>query len=86
MGLIQRELEKEGIVTAGISIAKEISARVKPPRTLFLKYPFGHPYGELNNRRQQLQIFYDQLNLVTQVNTPGAIIDSPYRWRRTKFD
>ena len=46
MGLVQRAIEAEGIPTVGISLLKEVTEKVRPPRTLFLRYPFGHPLGE----------------------------------------
>ena len=83
---MQREVEARGISTAGISLAREISERVRPPRTLFLRYPFGHPFGEPGHTSQQRRIFSDLLDLFTTVQEPGTIVDSPYRWRREKFD
>lgn len=85
MGLVQRVIEEAGIPTVGVSIAREISSKVKPPRTLYLKYPFGHPYGEVGKSAQHLQIFKDVLELFQSIETPGRIIDSPYQWRRSKF-
>ncbi|PCI30418.1 MAG: hypothetical protein COB67_01865 [SAR324 cluster bacterium] len=84
--MIQRELEEVGISTVGISIAKDISLKVKPPRTYFLKYPFGHPFGEPGKSKQHLTIFKDCLGLLTEITQPGTLIESTYRWRRTKFD
>ena len=46
MGLIQRAVESAGIPTIGITLQKEVTRRVKPPRALYLRYPFGHPMGE----------------------------------------
>lgn len=86
VGLVQREIEKQGITTVGISIARNISEKVKPPRTYFLRYPFGHPLGEPFKEKQQMQIFRDCLDLLESAEEPGVIIDSPYRWRRHKFD
>jgi len=85
VGLVQRVIEASGIPTVGVSIAKEISLKVKPPRTLFLKYPFGHPFGEVEQPAQHLQVFKDALALFHSVEIPGTIIDSPYQWRRSKF-
>lgn len=86
MGLIQRELESQGISTVGISIVRPISEKVKPPRTYFVKYPFGHALGEKFNRKQQLTIFKECLDLLETATEPGVIVDSPYRWRRDKFE
>ncbi len=86
VGLIQREIEKEGISTVGISLVREISERVKPPRTYFLRYPFGHSMGEPFNLNQQMSIMRDCLELLRSAVEPGIIVNSPYRWRRQRFN
>ncbi len=83
MGLIQREVERQGISTVGISIVRKVTESVKPPRTYHLKYP---AMGEAFNRPQQKQIFLDCLQLLKTANEPGIIVDSPYRWKRQKFE
>jgi len=83
---VQREIEIQGISTVGISITRGITEKVKPPRTYFLKYPFGHAFGEPFNKKQQLAIFKDCLHLLEHAEEPGIIVDSPYRWRRYKFE
>ena len=86
VGLVQREVERQGISTVGISIARNVSESVKPPRTYYLKYPFGHAMGEAFNRPQQKQIFLDCLKILETASTPGKIIDSKYRWKKNKFE
>ena len=83
---MQREIERIGIPTVGISIVRTISEKIKPPRTLFLKYPYGHPFGEPFNHQQHLQILKDCLRLFETATPPGVIEDSPYKWKRTKFN
>ena len=61
MGLVQRAIEAEGIPTVGISILKEVTQKVRPPRSVFLRYPFGHPLGEAFNVAQQRTILLDAL-------------------------
>ena len=85
VGLVQREIEYQGISTVGISIVRKISETVKPPRTYFLKYPFGHALGEPFNKKQQITILKDCLQLLESAQEPGIIKDSPYKWRRHKF-
>ncbi len=85
VGLVQRQIESQGISTVGISIVREISEKVKPPRTYFLRYPFGHAMGELFNIKQQETIFKDCLDVLDSARKPGVIVDSPYNWRRHSF-
>lgn len=86
MGLIQRAIEAEGIPTVGISILKEVTEKVRPPRTVFLRYPFGHPLGEAFNAGQQRAILLDALRALETVAEPGTIVEPGYRWRRHRFE
>ncbi len=79
-------MERQGISTVGISIARSVSESVKPPRTYYLNYPFGHSMGEAFNRPQQKQIFLDCLEILKTATVPGKIIDSNYRWKRHRFE
>lgn len=86
MGLIQREIEKVGIPTIGISIVREYSEKVKPPRTVFLRWPFGHPFGEPFKTAQQRVVLAEAFRALFTIQEPGTIIDLPYRWRRETYD
>lgn len=86
MGLIAREIERAGIPTVSLSIVREYSEKVRPPRTVFLKWPFGHPLGEAFNKAQQLVVLEHALNALTGIQTPGEIVDLPFRWRREKYE
>ncbi|MDT8444329.1 MAG: hypothetical protein RQ722_08560, partial [Desulfuromonadales bacterium] len=85
VGLIQREIEKAGIATIGISIVREFTEKVQPPRSVFLRWPFGHPLGEPNNVKQQRAVVLEALKALYTITTPGEIIDLPFRWRRHDY-
>ncbi len=85
MGLIQREVEKAGISTIGISIVRSYSETVRPPRTVFLRWPFGHPLGEPFHIAQQRLVLAEALRALSTISEPGTIIDLPYRWRRERY-
>lgn len=78
MGLIQREIERIGIATIGISIVRQYSEQVQPPRTVFLQTPFGLPLGEAGNIEQQRTIVMAALDALYQIKIPGTIIDLPF--------
>jgi hypothetical protein len=71
--------------TIGITLQKEVSLRVKPPRALYLRYPFGHPMGEAFNLPQQRAIFDAALDGLATVTTPGTILEPGWAWRRHRF-
>jgi len=84
VGLIQRAVEASGIPTVSVSVLREITARVRPPRAVFVRWPFGHPLGEPGNRVQQLVVIRDALEALYTAS-PGTIVDLPYRWRREQY-
>ena len=83
MGLIQREIEGVGISTIGISVVRRFSEKIKPPRTIFLPWPFGHPLGEPFNVAQQRTVLEDAFDALYSIETPGTIIDLPYAWKKS---
>jgi D-proline reductase (dithiol) PrdB len=85
VGLVQRAIEARGIPTIGITLQKEITVRVRPPRALFLRYPFGHPMGEAHATAQQRTILLEALDALERVQTPGTILEPGYRWKRHRF-
>jgi len=85
VGLIQRAIEAAGIATIGISLVREYSEQVRPPRTVFLPWPFGHPLGEPGNIRQQRAILFEAFQALYSITTPGKIVDLPFSWRRFDF-
>jgi D-proline reductase (dithiol) PrdB len=60
--------------------------KVKPPRALFLRYPFGHPFGEAFHVRQQRTILIETLRGLESIQEPGTILMPGYVWRRHAFD
>ena len=85
MGLVQRAIEAAGIPTVGITLQPEITRRVRPPRALHLRYPFGHPMGEAFATAQQRTILLDALRALETVRVPGSIVAPGYRWKRHRF-
>ncbi len=85
MGLIQRVIEAAGIPTIGISIVREYTEKVRPPRSVFLHWPFGHPLGEPENIPQQRAVLFEAFKALYQITVPGEIIDLPFSWRRFDY-
>ncbi len=75
-----------GIPTIGISIVREYTEKVKPPRTIYLRWPFGHPLGEPFNIAQQRAVLAEAFSALYFIKTPGEIIDVPFKWKREHYD
>jgi D-proline reductase (dithiol) PrdB len=69
-----------------ISLVRDITVQVRPPRALCLRWPFGHPLGEPFAVAQHGRILRDMLQALETMQEPGAIIDLDYRWRREHYD
>ena len=83
--MIQREIEKIGISTIGISILRKYTEKVKPPRTIYLRWPFGHPLGEPFNIAQQRAVIIEAFKALYSIDQPGEIIDIPFKWKKQRY-
>ncbi len=84
MGLIQRAIEASGIPTVSVSLLRDVTEKLRPPRAVFLRWPFGHPLGEPFARAQQMTVIHDALAML-YTSSPGALVALPYRWRRERY-
>ncbi|GAC1546732.1 MAG: hypothetical protein NVS4B8_07450 [Herpetosiphon sp.] len=66
-------------------LLRDVAERVKAPRTLLVRWPFGHPLGEPGQQAQQLTVLHDLLTLLVDAREPGAIVEPGYRWRRQNY-
>ena len=82
MGLIARVLEETGISTVCLNMRREVAENVKPPRTLFVKFPFGAPLGPAGDVETQRGVIMEALGILATSNEPGIIVDSARVWKR----
>lgn len=80
MGLVARVVEEAGIPTVVVSTGRDLSAQVKAPRTVFVNFPMGNPFGRPFAAAQQRKILLDGLHAIESVEEGGALIDLPYDW------
>ncbi len=73
VGLIQGIIEKAGIPTVSVTLCREITERVAPPRALFVDFPFGYPLGAPNDAPLQTRIVVSALALLNQAVPPAAL-------------
>ena len=71
VGLIQSIIEKAGIPTASVTLLREVTERVDPPRTLFVDLPFGYPLGAPNDSSLQTVIILAMLALLKETVPPA---------------
>ena len=70
VGLVQAALEREGITTVSLSLLREVTALIKPPRALFVPFPMGFPLGEPNNPELQQRVIAAALALFERNDVP----------------
>lgn len=70
MGVIQREIEKAGVATVSLSLVREFTEKVRPPRALWVPFPFGRPLGAPGNAKVQRQVIERALSLLSAPSGP----------------
>jgi hypothetical protein len=73
VGLIQSIIERAAIPTASVTLCREITERVAPPRALFVDFPFGYPLGAPNDAALQTEIIRSMLALLTETVPPAIV-------------
>ena len=64
---------------------RELAEKLRPPRTVAVRFPFGRPWGEPDNPSQHRVIVEHALEVLRSAQEPGTIVDLPYRWRREDY-
>ena len=80
MGLVCRVVEDAGIATVCVSTGRDLTAQVKPPRSLFVNFPMGNNFGRPFDVEQQTAILTRALQLVIESETGGLLEDWPEAW------
>lgn len=80
MGLVSRVVEEAGIPTVCISTGRDLTAQVKPPRSLFLNFPMGNSFGRSGDIATQTQVLRMALDLVVTATQGGVLVDAPLKW------
>lgn len=75
VGLIQSIIEKEGIPTASVTLLREITERVSPPRALFVDFRLGYPLGKPADSKLQTEIILAALRLLAEAVPPAILRD-----------
>ena len=80
MGLVARVVEEAGIPTVLVSTGRDLTAQVRPPRSVFVNFPMGNPFGRPGDWAQQRRILLDALELAESAREGGVLVDLPYVW------
>jgi D-proline reductase (dithiol) PrdB len=80
VGLIQREIEARGIATVSVTVARDVTEKIKTPRAIFLPWPMGHHFGVPFHPDLQRRVILEALSLLETVEVSGTIHEVPIRW------
>ncbi len=73
VGLIQSIVEKAGIPTVSITLLREVTERVAPPRALFVDLPLGYPLGAPDNASLQTRIILAAVALLSECASGASL-------------
>ena len=82
MSALGHYLEEEGIPTVSISLIREHSAALRPPRALWVPFMLGRPFGVPNDPPFQRNVLQSALRLLQQDGVPvleDFPEEAPYR-------
>ena len=74
--MLARVFEEHGLATTSISLVREHTEKIKPPRALFVPFPFGHPLGEANQPELQTDVMRAAFALLDETAGP-VLVDYP---------
>lgn len=77
VGLVQAAIERAGIATVSISLLREVTQVIKPPRALFVPFRMGYPLGAPNDPGLQHMVIAAALALVERNDVPVLESFSP---------
>jgi len=63
-----------------VSTGRDLTAQVKPPRSVFVNHPMGNAFGAPGDTDMQLKILRAALHLVRTAQQGGVLIDLPGVW------
>jgi hypothetical protein len=78
VGALGHFLEREGVPTTGISLVREHTERVRPPRALWVTFELGRPLGIPGDAPFQRRVVRAALDLLARTDGP-LIADYPER-------
>jgi len=80
VGLVARVIEARGIPTVLVSTGRDLTQQVLPPRSVFVNFPMGNPFGRPGDVAMQRRVLLDALHLAETAPRGGTLVDLPYTW------
>jgi hypothetical protein len=81
---VQREIERRGIPTVSMSVARDVSAQVRPPRVVYAPFMMGHLFGVPFHRSLQRRMIQEALDHLVGARVSGEIRLVPITWAQAR--
>ncbi len=81
---MQRAIERRGIPTVSVTVARDVTEHAKPPRAVFVPFMMGHHFGVPFHRDLQRRIILEALARLTAAERSGEIPDLPVTWAQAR--
>ena len=75
--MIQSVIEKSGIPTVSVTMLREVTEKINPPRALFVDTPLGYPLGRTNDPDLRKKIVGSALSLLDRRDNLPIINEFP---------
>lgn len=77
----------KGIPTVLITVSPEVSAQMRPPRSLYPKgFKIGNSLGQPGMKDLQRKVLTDALSLLTKNTRPGQVVNIEYPEYGEQYD
>jgi D-proline reductase (dithiol) PrdB len=81
---MQNAIETAGIATVSLSLAPHITLATGVPRALYVRFPFGDPFGEPGDVETQRTILKSALEWLYEAPGPNQVFRLVVSWRRSR--
>jgi hypothetical protein len=81
---VQRAIERRGIPTVSMSVARDVSEMIKPPRVVFAPFMMGHHFGVPFHKALQRHMIDEALYHLTHAEQSGDVRVVPITWAQAR--
>jgi hypothetical protein len=73
------------MATVLVGVVREMLERAPAPRNVLVRFRLGQVFGEPGAAVQQRAVLGDALAALFTIRQAGAIVELPYRWKRSEY-
>jgi hypothetical protein len=73
-------MERRGTPTVSLTVARDVSAQVRPPRVVFAPFMMGHHFGVPFHRGLQRRMIVEALDHLVHAQVSGEVRVVPITW------